>query len=351
MRRPLHDLPEPIARHFAPPRHNDRGWQATVWAAVLTYNRKETLLLCLAALRAQVERPDRVVIVDNGSSDGTAAALAAHGILDDPLFRYVRLERNIGAAAGFARLFREVWQAGADWGWFMDDDVVAAPEALRELKRAFAGHFAAPDEIGFLVSSAVTGDGKANDVPMVDDRRTRDASAEWGDLLASGLVKVRSSALNSVLIPRSTLAAFGTPSPDFTIWGEDTDYCLRVTEARPAFIVGRSRVVHLRRVPGDLDIFAESDGPRLDRFYYLYRNTVYLRRRHWPRHALYLFLGKALLHFARCLTFREQRWKRAGLVLRGTLAGLVFAPRAATLDEPSERDAEAEPEEAAAPVV
>jgi GT2 family glycosyltransferase len=324
--------PEEIARRFAPPERPAPFWHGEVHAAVLTYNRKELLLLCLEALRAQTEKPERVIVVDNGSTDGTAALLRETGFLDDPRFRYVRLDANIGAAAGFARLFAEVWRGGAAWGWFMDDDVVAAPAALAELKRAFALHFERPEEIGFLVSNAVTPDGAANDVPIVDDRRPAGASASWGDYLASGLVKVRSSALNSVLIPRSTLAAFGQPSLDFVVWGEDTDYCLRVTEERPGYIVGRSRIVHLRGVAGDLDLFAEPEGPRLDRFYYLYRNTMYLRRRYWPRHGVYAFLGKAALHFARSFLQPRARLRRAMLVLRGTLAGLRFAPRYVPLE-------------------
>jgi GT2 family glycosyltransferase len=323
MREPV---PQDIARHFPPPGRRGGVWHGTIHAAVLTYNRKELLKLCLDSLRDQVERPDRVIIVDNGSTDGTAAFLQAAGYRDDRLFRYVRLDANIGAAPGFERLFQEVWRSGADWGWFMDDDVVAAPEALKELKRAFAENFAQPDEIGFLISSAVTPDGKANDVPVVDERRKLGRSAEWGDYLAAGLVKVRTSAVNSILIPRTTLAAFGAPCLDFKVWGEDTDYCLRVTEDRPGFIVGRSRIVHIRGVPGDLSIFTEPDGPRLERFYYLYRNTMYLRRRYWPWHAYWLFVAKAAGHVVRCLTCRNRPLHRAGLVLRGLVAGFFFTP-------------------------
>jgi dTDP-4-dehydrorhamnose reductase len=325
-------LPQEIARLFPAPRREPAPFPGRVHAAVLTYNRQELLLLCLAALRDQTERPDRVIIVDNASTDGTAERLRAEGFLDDPLFAYVRLEENIGASGGFARLFHEVWRSGAEWGWFMDDDLIVAPDALAELKRAFTLHFAHPEEVGFLVANEVTPDGKPTDVPIVDERHGGEASAEWGAYLASGLVKVRSSALNATLIPRTTLAAFGAPALDFVVWGEDTDYCLRITERRPAYLVGRSRAVHLRGVAGELDIFAEPAGPRLDRFYYLYRNTVYLRRRYWPRRGLYLFLAKAMGHFFKCLAFPHQGPRRALLVLRGTLAGLFFAPRYAPID-------------------
>jgi dTDP-4-dehydrorhamnose reductase len=341
-------VPAELARLFPPPRLSGGRWHGSVYAAVLTYNRKETLGLCLASLRAQTERPDRVLIIDNGSTDGTPEFLAESGFLHDPLFRLVRLPRNIGAARGYERMFAVAYEAGCDWVWFMDDDVVAAPDALAELKRAFADHFARPEDVGFLISSAVTPDGKANDVPPVDERRPVNASAGWADYLASGLVKVRSSALNAILIPRSTLATFGAPCPDFEIWGEDSDYCLRVTSVLPSFIVGRSRIVHLRGVPGDLDILTEPASPRLERFYYLYRNTMYLRRRFWPRYAYYLFIGKVVLHTFRCLGQREQPIRRAGLVLRGALAGLFFTPHYRSLEVVVSRDDTDGPRESAA---
>jgi GT2 family glycosyltransferase len=325
-------LPDEIARLFRPPQRGAGAWQGSVCAAVLTYNRKEMLALCLEALRAQLDPPDHVIVVDNASTDGTQAFLREAGYLADPRLAYVRLDPNIGASAGFERLFREVWRSGADWGWFMDDDVIAAPDALAQLKAAFAAQFHRPEEVGFLVSTVVTPDGKLNDVPIVDERKAPRSCAEWGEYLASGLVKVRTCALNSVLIPRPTLAAFGAPCLDFVVWGEDTDYCMRVTEERPGYIVGQSRVVHLRGVSGDLDIFTEPVGPRLDRFYYLYRNTMYLRRRFWPRHGVYLFLLKAIGHFFKCLAFPSRPVKRALLVLRGTIAGLFFTPRYVPID-------------------
>ena len=35
------------------------------------------------------------------------------------------------------------------------------------------------------------------------------------------------SAVNSILIPRTTLAAFGAPCLDFEVWGEDTEQAQR----------------------------------------------------------------------------------------------------------------------------
>jgi dTDP-4-dehydrorhamnose reductase len=309
-----------------------------VFAVVYSYNRKELAAQCLAALRAQHVRAERIVFVDNGSTDGTREHLAAAGFLDDPSIDFVRLEQNTGAAGGLEAGITHAYRRGGAFAWVMDDDVICDPEALAEMKRAFDG-FDDPARVGFLVSQLVSPDGRLNNVPQVDDRvPAPDRCAEWGELLSQGLVRVRISTLTSILLPRATIARFGAPCRDYFLWGEDTDYTLRITDWRPGWLVGRSRAVHLRGVGGFLDIFNEREPARISNFYYLYRNTTYLRRAFWPAHGLVLFLGKAALHFVRALLGREHRLRRARAILAGTLAGLVFKPRYKPIDEnPSTR--------------
>jgi dTDP-4-dehydrorhamnose reductase len=306
----------------------------TVAACILTYNRKALLLECLEAIFAQTRLPDLILVLDNGSTDGTQELVAALPAERAALIRYRRLERNIGAAAGFNRLFLEAYMLRCDWVWIMDDDVLPEPAALEELASAFAQHFRSPADIGFLVSAAVDGKGNPNNVPALDERRDGNGCATWAQMLADGMVRIRNCGLTSILIPRWVLATLGGPCPDFHIWGEDTDYTLRATLHRPGFLVGRSRVLHLRGVPGFLEIATETDRQRVGRFYYLYRNTVYLRRTYWPRHAFWLFIGRAVLDMVHCLTSRRDPLYRAWLVAAGTVAGLFFRPRYQKFDGP-----------------
>jgi GT2 family glycosyltransferase len=297
-----------------------------VHAVVYSFNRKELAAQCLAALQAQTLRPERIIFVDNGSTDGTRAHLEAAGLLEG--LDYVRLEQNTGAAGGLDTGIGRAYRQGCEWAWVMDDDVVADPDALAELRRAYEENFGDTSRVGFLISQLVSPDGRANNVPQIDDRvLARDRCAEWSEFLAQGLVRVRIATLTSVLLPRATIAQCGTPSRDFFIWGEDTDYTLRITNWRPGWLVGRSRAVHLRGVGGFLDIFNESDPKRLRNFYYLYRNTTYLRRAYWPFHGFALFLCKAAMHFGKALVMPRHRLLRAGAILSGTVAGLFFRPR------------------------
>jgi dTDP-4-dehydrorhamnose reductase len=313
-----------------------------VHAVVYSYNRKELAAQCLEALQRQTVMPERIVFVDNGSTDGTRDYLAARGLLAGP--DYVRLERNTGASGGLDTGIGHAYRRGCDWAWVMDDDVVPDPEALAELRRAYEENFADTGRVGFLVSQLVAADGRPNNVPQIDDRIVAsDRCAEWGELLAQGMVRVRIATLTSILLPRATIAHCGTPCPDFFIWGEDTDYTLRITGWRPGWLVGRSRAVHLRGVGGFLDVFNEEDPARQRNFYYLYRNTTYLRRAFWPVHGFALFLGKAFLHFLRALGSPSHGFLRARVILGGVLAGLVFRPRYQRIGETPSTTAEIPP--------
>jgi len=55
-----------------------------VIAVVVTHNRKKLLAECLSALARQSRPPDRVVVVDNASTDGTGEMLTNGGWVRSP---------------------------------------------------------------------------------------------------------------------------------------------------------------------------------------------------------------------------------------------------------------------------
>lgn len=105
----------------------------SVVAVVVTFNRKVMLLQNIRALKSQTRALDKIVIIDNASTDGTPEALRSSGILDDPQIAYFRSERNTGGAGGFRAGMQRAMDAGAVWLWIMDDDVAPAPECLATL--------------------------------------------------------------------------------------------------------------------------------------------------------------------------------------------------------------------------
>jgi len=95
-----------------------------VTVLVVTWRARDLLRRCLAALDAQT-RPHRLLVVDNASTDGTAALLAGH-----PHARVLRLSRNQGFAGGVAAGLAEV---GTPWVALLNDDAEPAPGWLDAL--------------------------------------------------------------------------------------------------------------------------------------------------------------------------------------------------------------------------
>lgn len=98
----------------------------TVSVIIPTWNGWNHLARCLASLRTQVSRPDEILVVDNGSTDGTADRLAA----EYPEARIVRSAVNRGFAGG---VNIGAAQAHGDVLWILNDDVVLDPRCLAEL--------------------------------------------------------------------------------------------------------------------------------------------------------------------------------------------------------------------------
>jgi GT2 family glycosyltransferase len=295
-----------------------------IHAVVLTYNRRELVLRCVRALLGQTLPFKSIIVVDNGSSDGTQAAITE---LASPLIDYVRIEKNIGAARGFNHAMDYAYsKRKVTWAYIMDDDVIAGPTAVAELVAAYERNFTAPEQIGFLVSQAVDGQGRANNVPAIDTRPRRLGECpDWGQYLDQGIVTVRAATLSGMLMPLTTYEAFGNLNPEFVVWGEDLEYTFRITEHRPGLIVGQSKITHLRSQPGDISIFLENDRARVPNFYYLYRNQMYVRRRYMGLHAYANGLVRGLFEAARLFAHGDL-WK-AQIALRGTVAGLTFNPK------------------------
>ena len=299
---------------------------ARVFACVLTYNRKETALTCLRALLEQTWPVDEILVLDNGSTDGTKEFLDQAGFLARANLTFLRIENNRGSAGGFAALFEYAFSRGCAWVWAMDDDVFPEPNALDELMRAYSANFSSPDNVGFLVSRVCTPDGQPNNVPDVDNRQEGYAPPRWAELLSEGMVRVKWSTFNSFLIPRSTIERCGFPSADFFYGGEDIDYTLRITREVPGYLVGRSLAIHLRAVSGKFHILAETDPSRIPLYYYYYRNQLYLRRVFLGRYDLVRFTVVGLYDALRAVRHGKIGRKMAATMLRGLVAGYFFYP-------------------------
>jgi GT2 family glycosyltransferase len=124
---------DPPAPHHSHARGGtlQEGRDARVAVVVITHQRREELLRSLALLRELPEQP-HVVVVDNGSTDGTADAVRARF----PEVELVASPENLGAVGrnvGVARL-------GTPYVAFCDDDTWWEPGSLRAAADVLDAH-------------------------------------------------------------------------------------------------------------------------------------------------------------------------------------------------------------------
>lgn len=123
-------------------------------AVVVTYNRLDTLRRCLAAVAGQQPAAPDILVVDNHSTDGTAAFLAEQAAAGR--LQYRDTGANIGGAGGFSAGMGWAVEAGYTHLWVMDDDCIPQPDALAAL---VAAHEQLNGNYGFLSGIAYWRDG------------------------------------------------------------------------------------------------------------------------------------------------------------------------------------------------
>ena len=292
----------------------------SVWAVVVTWNRRELLEQCLAHLLAQTRPCDGLLVVDNASDDGTAEMLADAWAGATVL----KMSVNTGGAGGFNAGIRAAIEAGADRVWLMDDDVLPEPDALARLLEAEQVLGADGVESAFLCSSVRTPQGAISNTPEIDLRRKTLGYSIWSERLSQGLAPVRQATFVSLMVAREAVQRHGLPLAPMFIWGDDTEYTMRLSKDRPGYLAGASRVVHVRATPGNLSIGTESDPRRENLHRYLTRNVILAKRRHEGRAAALRYI-LSRFRMAAALAARG-RWRKAGVLVAGVADGIVFDP-------------------------
>ena len=289
-----------------------------VTAVVVTYNRLPLLQQCLATLRAQTVQGFTVLLVDNASTDGTAAyvrTLAMPGLV------YRNTGENLGGAGGFAYGIQAAAELGCEAVWIMDDDTLPEPGALEALLSANAAH---GGNYGWLSSRALAPDGI--DQPMNVQRRTMYRDIAPLPKAAAQEVPAVMASFVSLFLRTETVRRFGLPIAEFFIWSDDWEYTRRISREKPCYVVPASRVVHAMQNPGVVNI-AKDVSARWARYRYFYRNDVVLYRREGLPGWLWL-LAKDAWHTVQVLRDGQgSRARRIGIIWKGFAAGVRFHPQ------------------------
>lgn len=107
-----------------------------VYVLILNWNDADNTLACLESVH-QLAYPNlRVVVVDNGSTDGSDQTIRQ----TFPNIDWIANVRNLGFAGGANVGLEHARQNGADYVLFINNDTVLDPALLTELVRVAEGH-------------------------------------------------------------------------------------------------------------------------------------------------------------------------------------------------------------------
>ncbi|WP_310964420.1 glycosyltransferase [Nocardioides terrisoli] len=288
-----------------------------VVAVVVTWNRVELLQEAVVALRGQSTPPEEIVVVDNASTDETAALLRSS--FADGL-DVVSLGRNTGGAGGFAVGIERALTHDPDLVWLLDDDTVPTPDAAAVLVRAWQDHPGGRPSL--LASKVVWTDGR--DHPMNTPRPKPGAtSAERVAADAVDAVPIRSASFVSVMCDANAIRERGLPVADYFLWNDDFEYTTRLVRGGAGLYVPGSVVVHKTRTYGS------TDADPGERFFFEVRNKLWLFRHSTglAPHEKLLYGGSTLRRWRRTYRGSADRATLRSATRRGFREGLWSRPR------------------------
>lgn len=197
----------------------------SVAVLIVNYNSGSLLRRALASLERQTRPPQEVIVVDNGSCDGSADDLHMVAL---PGLRLIRLTRNIGFAAGSNLAAGET---KADWLAMLNCDAAAEPDWLERLAAAAARH----PSCGVFASLQFTADGTgtldgAGDVLSVCGMAWRGAAGRTRRAIPRE-GRCFGACAAGAFVARRLYEHLGGFEPSFFCYLEDVDFAYRAQTA------------------------------------------------------------------------------------------------------------------------
>ncbi len=288
-----------------------------ILAVINTHNRLALLQECVHAVRTQTHPVSGILVINNGSTDGTAEWLQQQADIKSIT------QPNKGGSFGFCTGIREAYAQGPDWIWLMDDDTVPTPTALEALVAQLDSLGDEAEHFGFLSSKVIWVDGEEhskNRVPLLKQQ----PSINNGQLQLA-----KSGTFVSLFLSRKAIEQTGLPLKDFFIWFDDVEYTERIRlNGLKGGYVPTSVVVH--KTPDNLhnSMFTD-DKNALWKYRYGIRNKLYMRKSKKGTFVYYMYLLKNLLWVPLQVATKRKsdRWAFIQTLWKGSLDSLKFQPK------------------------
>lgn len=297
------------------------GSRPAVSVVLPTYNRASLLPEVLENLRGQTFENFEVVVVDDGSDDGTEELFRGH---DRETIRYVRHEINRGASAARNTGIRK---ASGRFIAFQDSDDRWKPE---KLEKQVAVMEEAPESVGLVYVGTEMEDRNGRIVPVQVPRHR-------GDVHEEQLYRDHLSGTPTWLVRRECFEEVGTFNEDLPA-RMDYEFNLRLTRSyhvdfvkEPLVRIGHSAANRITdrghpRIRAHLTIIDEQIRPEVRSMNFVKRGRIlgsqfFTLGRFCQRHELFEEAGRYLARSLRHNPVRLKAWGAYLLALSGRDVG------------------------------
>lgn len=258
-----------------------------VSSIVLCFNSAQHIERCVQSLfHDDSSRDDEVWLIDNGSTDGSAAILDRLETADPARVHVIRLGRNHGTTVSRNKGLR---QAAGEYVAVVDSDAELTPGAMDRL----LDHLRVVPSAGIIAPRLVYPDGRlqlSSDVfPSVGRKLQRIVglrALEAGQAADASLREVDYAIAACWVLPRHVVEAVGPFDESIFYSPEDVDYCIRIWAAgyRVLYDGSTTAIHHAQEISRRLTV-RWAVASHLGGLAYLYRKHrfVFGRRRLYRR--------------------------------------------------------------------
>lgn len=251
-----------------------------VYVSVLNWNGGVNTIKCLDSLMHLEYENAKILVVDNNSVDQSLQHI--HRTFPD--IDIISSDVNRGYAGGHRLALDKAISNNAELFWMLNNDLTVKPTAMMELVNAYLrrGHglygglaLKASDElrIGPCGGWEIGRNGKP------DYRSYKRLTGQiYSDIFHDMEERIVANVYgSSLMVPTAVIKQHGFMDECFFLYGEETDYCLRLgKKGIPSVLVPSSVVIHEGQ--GSLKVRSELEAVIQ---YYEKRNWLFLVKRHW----------------------------------------------------------------------
>ncbi|HPH84341.1 MAG TPA: glycosyltransferase family 2 protein [Ferruginibacter sp.] len=250
-----------------------------VIAVVVTHNRQALLAECIAALRKQTRPVNSILVINNGSTDGTEAWLK-----NQPGIDFIT-QGNVGGAGGFSKAIQTGYERGYEWIWCMDDDGMPKEDALENLLAADQ------NKLQLLNCAVIDKEDKRSFVWKTGHYKTIDE-------VNTDTIEGIGHPFNGTLINRRIVERVGVPRSTLFVWGDETEYYYRITRKNKIPVVTVARSIHYHPAC-TFSIKKNWDHSSSWKIYFYLRNRLHIQKTKFSNRLLAFFgYGCFILAFA-----------------------------------------------------